>query len=92
MGETDRAMTFTVTYKPSAQQELADVWIHAPDRQAVTADADRIDQLLRTAPHQQGDAREENIRVLVERPLAVQFEIHDDDCWVEVLRVHWIGG
>jgi plasmid stabilization system protein ParE len=85
-------MTFTVTYKPSAEHELADIWINASDRQAVAAAANRIDQLLRTNPHQQGEARDENIRVLVERPLAVQFEIHDEDRWVEVLRVRWGGG
>jgi hypothetical protein len=85
-------MTFTVTYKPSAEQELADVWINAPDRQAVTSAGNRIDQLLRTNPHQQGEARQDNVRVFVERPPAVQFEIHDDDCWVEVLRVRWVGG
>ncbi len=68
------------------------MWINAPDRQAVTAAANRLDHLLRTDPHQQGEARDENIRVLVERPLAVQFEIHDEDCWVEVLRVRWVGG
>src|SRR2546426_1104310 len=46
LGEAGPAMTFTVTYKPSAEQELADVWINAPDRQAVTAAANRIDQFL----------------------------------------------
>jgi hypothetical protein len=84
-------MTFTVTYKPSAEQELADIWINAPDRQAVTNAANRIDRLLRTDPEELGEARDENIRVLVESPLAVQFEIHADDYQVEVLRVRWVG-
>lgn len=85
-------MTFTVTYKPSAEQELARLWMSAPMRQAVTDAANRIDRLLRTDPHHQGESREENVRVLFERPLAVQFEIHDDDCHVEVLQIWWIGG
>ena len=85
-------MTFTVTYKPSAEQELADVWTNASDRQAVTVAVSRIDHLLRNNPLQQGEARDKNIRVFVERPLAVQFEVHVEDCRVEVLRVRWVGG
>jgi hypothetical protein len=85
-------MKFTVTYKPSAELELAEAWIKAPDRKAVTAAANRIDHLLRTDPRRQGEAREENIRILFERPLAVQFKIQDEDRLVEVLKVRWVGG
>jgi hypothetical protein len=85
-------MIFTVTYKPSADQELADIWLKSADRQAVTVAANRIDFLLRTNPHQQGESRDSSVRVFVERPLAVQFEIHDDDRLVEVLTIRWVGG
>jgi plasmid stabilization system protein ParE len=84
-------MTFTVTYKPSAEQELAAVWMNAPDRQAVTQAAHRIDALLRTAPHLQGESRDGMSRIMFERPLAVQFEVNDADCLVDVLKVWWIG-
>jgi hypothetical protein len=84
-------MTFTVTYKPSAEQELAEAWINAPNRQAVTDAANRIDRLLRLDPHNQGESRDGDTRLLFERPLAVHFEIHDEDRWVEVLEVAWIG-
>jgi hypothetical protein len=49
-------MTFTVTYKPSAEAELADVWLRAADRQAIADAANRIDALLHTNPHQQGES------------------------------------
>jgi hypothetical protein len=84
-------MNFTVTYKPSAEQELADIWINAPDRQGVTDAANRLDYLLRTNPHNQGESRDDKTRITFERPLAVEFEIHDEGCQVEVLKVSWIG-
>jgi hypothetical protein len=84
-------MNYTVTYKPSAEQELAGLWITTPIRQAVTDAANRIDYLLRIDPHHQGESREGNVRIAFERPLAVQFEIHDHDLLVEVLKVWWVG-
>jgi len=84
-------MTFTVTYKPSAEQELANLWLTAPNRQVVADTANRIDDLLKSAPFDQGESRDGQSRILFERPLAVQFEIHEEDCIVEVLKVWWVG-
>jgi len=84
-------MIFTVTYKPSAEQELANIWLQAPDHRAVTDAANRIDVLFRADPHSQGESRGEQTRISFERPLAVQFEIHDQDRIVEVLKVWWVG-
>jgi plasmid stabilization system protein ParE len=85
-------MTYTVTYKPSAENELTELWIQAADRQAVADAANRIDGLLGVSPHIQGESRERDTRILFERPVAVQFEIHDQDRVVEVLKIWWIGG
>jgi mRNA-degrading endonuclease RelE of RelBE toxin-antitoxin system len=84
-------MTYTVTYKPSAENELAELWLNAPDRQTVADAANRIDSLLGANPHNQGESREQQTRILFERPLAVQFEIHDANRVVEVLKIWWIG-
>ena len=83
-------MTYTVTYKPSAERELVDLWINALDRQEIADAANRIDSLLRTSPHDQGESREQT-RILFERPIAAQFEIHDSDNVVEVLKIWRIG-
>jgi hypothetical protein len=40
-------MHFTVTWDPSAEAELTNIWLTAPDRQAVADAADEIDRLLR---------------------------------------------
>jgi hypothetical protein len=84
-------MRFTVTYKPSAEQELADLWLNASHRQAVTDAANRIDAILKSDPIAQGESRDRQSRILFERPLAVHFDIHHEDRVVEVLKVWWIG-
>jgi hypothetical protein len=43
-------MKYTVGWKPSAEQELARLWLSAPVRAAVTAAANRIDALLGSNP------------------------------------------
>jgi hypothetical protein len=85
-------MTYTVTYKPSAENELIELWIHALDRQLVADAANHIDRLLGANPGSQGESREQDTRILFERPLAAQFEIHEQDRVVEVLKIWWIGG
>jgi hypothetical protein len=42
-------VNYSVVWVPSAEQELAAVWLAAPDRPAVSAAAHRIDQRLGTA-------------------------------------------
>jgi hypothetical protein len=49
--------------------------------------ADRIDQLLGTAPAGVGESRGDRFRVLIELPLTVYYEVHEADRRVQVLRV-----
>jgi len=65
-------MKFTVSYKPSAEQELADVWLSVPNRQALADAANKIDAVLKSNPHAQGESRDGRTRMAFERPLAVQ--------------------
>jgi hypothetical protein len=80
-------MKYTVAYKPSAEQELADLWTTAPDRAAVTAAANRIDVLLGRDPYTPSESREGATRILFVPPLAVLFEVSEDDRYVDVLTV-----
>jgi len=84
-------MNYTVTYKPSAETELIDLWTIVPRRQAVADAANRLDQLLGAAPNELGESRDGRTRIHFERPLAVQFQVDDGDRVVEVVRVWWIG-
>ena len=85
--EPGASMIFTVTWKPTADDELADLWLKGPDRAAITAAANAIDALLRVDPHLQGESRADGTRVLFQPPLGVRFEVNEQDRVVEVLKV-----
>ena len=79
-------MVYTLTYTPSAQDDLALVWVNAPDRQAVADASDRIDRELRVDPDLKGQPQEDH-RVYVHYPLAVAYEVIPDDRLVRVIGV-----
>ena len=80
-------MTFTVLWTPSAEKDLAAVWMAADDRDAVTSAAATIDALLRENPQALGESREESLRITFVAPLGVDFEVLDEDRIVYVLSV-----
>jgi len=83
-------MKYTVTWKPSVKERLAEIWMTAPDRKAVTTAADAVDGLLRDNPLQQGESRSGDIRVLIVSPLAVVYEVRNEDRLVEVLAIRHV--
>ncbi len=83
-------MRYTVTWKPSVKQRLAEIWVTAPDRNAVTAAADSIDGLLRENPLDLGESRSGNARILVLSPLAVVYEVLPEDRLVQVLSIRHV--
>lgn len=80
-------MRFTVVWKPSAKNELAKIWIDADDRERVRAAADRIDQFLGEPSSDFGHTIHGIRRVLIVRPLAVEFAVSETDCLVTVARI-----
>jgi len=78
---------FTVVWKPTATDELAEIWLNAQDRAAVTASANQIDRSLRSDPATVGESRSGNRRIVFVPPLGVDFEVHELDRRVDVLRV-----
>jgi plasmid stabilization system protein ParE len=85
-------MTFTVVWRPEAEQALAAAWNSAADRQAVTDAADTIDLLLRTEPLEVGESRVVNIRILTVFPLSVYYDVHEQDRLVAVWAVWHVRG
>ena len=77
-------MKFTIRWIPSAERELAESWLAAPDRNAVTAAAYAIERLLEVDPLRAGESRPNGRRILLEPPLGVLFEV---DSKREVVRV-----
>jgi hypothetical protein len=79
-------MRYTVIWTPDALDQLADVWLRATNRNAVTRAAYHIDQILRDDPGTKG-VDFYGDRLLVVTPLQVIFVIRPDDRLVEVQQV-----
>jgi hypothetical protein len=79
-------MRYTVTWLPSAQSELARLWMQGADRQAISDASNRIDQVLAVAPLSVGIAQGDD-RGLVLGPLEIIYSVSPPDCLVEVSSV-----
>ena len=80
-------MNFDVWWIPAAEDQLAEIWMAATDRNAVTQAADRIDTVLAANPLGAGESRADRYRVLIDLPLIVYYEVSEPDRRVRVLRV-----
>ena len=80
-------MKFTVAWAPVAERKLTDLWLAAPDREAVASASDLIDQQLRERPHLVGESRGAGQRLLIESPLAVLYEVQMGDRYAFVRAV-----
>jgi hypothetical protein len=76
-------MIYTVVWEPAALDELALLWMNAPDRRAVSAASNAIDATLRRDPY--GSSKTiPGGRALAVPPLVVAFSVSDPDCLVTV--------
>jgi hypothetical protein len=80
-------MSYTVVWRPVADEQLAAAWVAATDRNAMTAAAAAIDRALARDPLGEGESRTGTTRILIERPLAALYEVIADDRRVFVLKV-----
>lgn len=80
-------MRYRVAWTASAQEHLTSIWLASRQRQSVTSAAARIDAELREDPETKGESRTAGVRILISRPLGVEFEAVPDDRTVYVLSV-----
>ena len=76
---------YTVVWHQEALDELARLWIEAPDRRAVTFAASAIDRHLVVDASEKGAAVPDNLRQLTIPPLRVLFAVSEPDRIVRVL-------
>ena len=72
-------MRYTVVWHELAQEELAELWLGAPDRGAIRRAADQIDKELAEDPETRGTRVSERSREFTCYPLQVLFRIVPDD-------------
>ena len=80
-------MNWTVLWKADAESDLADLWVNAPDKTALTLAANRIDLQLRKDPLHTGESRTDSDRVHFDPPLGVLFTVDEMDRKAHVERV-----
>lgn len=80
-------MKYSVLWVREAERELASLWLNQSERAEVTRAANEIDRRLRNDPSDQGESRVHNLRILIEPPLGVTFEVRQQDRTVLVLDV-----
>ncbi len=84
-------MNYTVVWRPTAEQALAQIWTDAVDRQAVTDAADLIDAMLGSSPRAVGESRAGDTRILTAMPLSIYYDVHEDDRLVAVWAVWYVA-
>jgi len=81
-------MKYQVAWTKTAEQHLAAIWLAAANRNAVTQAAYRLEELLQTSPLSLGESRQSSVsRIAFDEPLAIEFEVVEDDKKVRGLAV-----
>lgn len=78
---------YSVTWRKTAQNQLADLWTIGPERAAIAAAANSIDQELSNDPASKGYPVSPALRGLHVPPLQVLYSIREADRLVEVISV-----
>ena len=84
-------MTYAVLWTPTAERDLAEIWLQSHDREAVRSAADTLDSLLRIDAHLRGESRYDSLRIILAAPLGIDVEVDEDQQKVWVLRVWRFG-
>lgn len=84
-------MNYEVVWTPNAESDLAEAWLDAVDRSAVSRAAEAIDRALSRSPLAVGTAQTSSVdRIALARPIAVTFQVVEDDKRVIVQSVFLI--
>lgn len=79
-------MRYTVVWKQTALDELAEIWLAASDRERISAAASSVDQLLGDDPEVKGDEFYGDF-LLETPPLYITFSVNKQDRLVRVIQV-----
>jgi hypothetical protein len=78
---------WTVESTSIAEDQLAEIWLHAPDQRAVTAAQAAIERTLARDPLAHGQEVREGLRKLTVAPLTVYYEVRPAQKVVEIQAV-----
>lgn len=78
---------YTVVWLQSAENQLAEAWLHSADREQLRADADLLESNLGQMPSNIGEELEPGERLVQVGSLVAFFTVSEDDRRVTVQRV-----
>jgi len=82
-------MKYSVDWDDRALNDLSEIWLDAPDRTAVTLANAELEAALAVSPLRIGMARSSSVHRLAFRPpLAIEYEVIEDDKKVKVQAVY----
>ena len=82
-------MRYRIHWLPSAESELAEIWLASSDRKRITTAAAELDRRLAANAPDEGESRSNELRITFELPLAIVFRVLADVNLVEVGQV-WL--
>lgn len=80
-------MKFTVLMTPKAEQELALIWVNSIHKNSINSAVNLIDDLLAKMPHDIGESSFDTVRTFFVTPIAIEYEVIDDDRIVYILSI-----
>lgn len=84
-------MRYSVIWSAAAEHELAVLWLNSSDRERLARAADQLDQELRRDALHAGESREEDFRIAIAPPIAIQFRVNEDLRMAAVVHVWQIS-
>lgn len=85
-------MNFRIIWLDSAEADLLRCYLTARadgHAEAYTRAAARVEQLFENDPRQLGESRTGHRRVVVEQPLTIEFEVHEEQSVAVITRIHY---
>ncbi len=80
-------MNWRVLWQNDAAERLASMWLGSRLQSQITEAANSLDRRLRSDPLSVGESREENLRIAIEFPLVIVFEVDESAHTVLVVDV-----
>lgn len=83
-------MKYTVVWTSEAQDSLCELYMAVSNRAELSRIVENIEAELARRPESLGESRHTGCRVAMESHIGLTFEIHPDDCMVQVIQIGWL--
>ena len=83
-------MSYNVIWLPAAEDELAELWLDASLRAAITRASNDLDKQLRRDAPNAGESRSQDFRIVFELPLVASVWVQPGGREVRVMHV-WLA-